>query len=71
MESGNLAMFSSLEEYSDSTDINDTICEHLRKLVRQFQKYFTDSDEWRRDSKWILLPFSDDAAVGSSLMTVE
>ena len=55
VESGNLAMFPSVEEYFDSTDINNTICEHLRKLVHQFQKYFTDSDEWRLDSKWILL----------------
>ncbi|XP_063766104.1 protein FAM200A-like [Eleginops maclovinus] len=71
VESNNLAMFPSVEEYPDSTDINDTICEHLRKLVRQFAKYFTDSEEWRRDSKWILLPFSDDASVGSSLTAVE
>lgn len=71
VESGNLAMFPSVEEYSDSSDIKDIVCEHLRKLVIQFRKYFNDSDEWRCDSKWILLPFSDDAAAGSSLSTVE
>jgi len=45
-------------------------CEHLGKLVLQFRKYFNDSDEWRCDSKWILLLFSDDGAAGSSLTTV-
>lgn len=29
------------------------------------------SDEWRCDSKWILLPFTDDAAAGSSITTAE
>jgi len=60
-------MFPSVEEYTDSTDIKDIECEHLGKLVLQFRKYFNDSDEWRCDSKWILLLFSDDGAAGSSL----
>lgn len=71
VESGNLAMFPSLEEYSDSTGIKDVICGHLRKLVLQLQKCLSGSDEWRCDSKWFLLPFSDDAAAGSSLTTAE
>lgn len=71
VESGNLAMFHSVEEYNESTDIKDIVHEHLRKVVLQFQKYFKDADQWRCDSKWILLPFSNDAASGSSLTTRE
>uniref|UniRef100_A0A3B4X3Q8 DUF4371 domain-containing protein n=1 Tax=Seriola lalandi dorsalis TaxID=1841481 RepID=A0A3B4X3Q8_SERLL len=71
VEEGNLAMFPSIEEYSDSTDIKDIISVHLRKLVLQFQKYFDESDQWRCNSKWILLPFSDNAAAGSNLSAIE
>uniref|UniRef100_A0A3B4VDX5 HAT C-terminal dimerisation domain-containing protein n=1 Tax=Seriola dumerili TaxID=41447 RepID=A0A3B4VDX5_SERDU len=71
LKEGNLAMFPSIEEYSDSTDIKDIISVHLRKLVLQFQKYFDESDQWRCNSKWILLPFSDNAAAGSNLSAIE
>lgn len=66
-----LAMFHSVEEYNESTAIKDIVREHLRNAVQQFQKYFKDSDQWRCDSKWILLPFSNDAASGSSLTATE
>ena len=57
MESGNLAMFPSLDDFTDSTDFKDIISDHLRRLVSQFVKYFAESasDQWRCDSKWILL----------------
>ena len=73
VESGNLAMFPSLDDFTDRTDIKDIISDHLRRLVSQFEKYFAESasDQWRCDSKWILLPFSDAAAEESSLTPTE
>ncbi|XP_073711553.1 zinc finger MYM-type protein 6-like [Misgurnus anguillicaudatus] len=72
---GTFSMFPSVDELGDSADLSPQVTRliigHLEALERQFGKYFSEAESWRRDKTWIQFPFKDNASNGSNLTVTE